>query len=193
MLDLNRREHLLNTSLKVFNQYGYHRVGIDFILKEAVMSKKTMYKHFRSKNELILAVLQKQNTQLLDNLSDFINTTAHTPLTRLQAVFVFINNWIQSDDFYGCMFTSAVSEFPEENSPIREVSKQFKYTLNDFIFELCEHAKLNHPRLLAEELTMLIDGATVIAQVRPEKRASDAFIRSANNLIHVYTPVKGKV
>lgn len=186
MVDLSRREHLINTSLNLFNQSGYHGVGIDLILKEAKVSKKTMYKYFRSKQELIVAVLEKQDSELRSQLMNDVDDSGIDALTHLEKVFDVFSILMKDNNFYGCMFVSAVSEYPEAISPIRDISQQFKASLHDYILDLCKKSKLNTPILVAAELSMLIDGAVAIAQVTPEIDAGGTLKRAANNIIESY-------
>ena len=186
MVDLSRREHLINISLNLFNQYGYHGVGIDLILKDAKVSKKTMYKYFRSKQELIVAVLEKQDSLLRSQLINEVDDSEKVALAYLEKVFHVFGSLMKDNNFYGCMFVSAVSEYPEVTSPIRDISQQFKASLHDYILDLCKKSQLKTPQLVAAELSMLIDGAVAIAQVTPNTDASGTLQRAANNIIAFY-------
>ena len=160
-----RREHLIDTAIGLFGQYGYHATGIDRILSEAGVSKKTLYAHFRSKKELILAALRKYDGLFRNDFMRRVDRLGSTPREKLLAVFDVAESWFSENNFFGCMFINAIGEYSELDSPIREVSKQFKRSLRDYIKTLCLQAGAGDPDALADQLALILEGATVTAQV----------------------------
>ncbi|MEJ2122142.1 MAG: TetR/AcrR family transcriptional regulator [Alphaproteobacteria bacterium] len=160
-----RREQLLDTAITLFARHGYHAVGIDTILKCAGVSKKTLYRHFRSKDELILAALRKYDGRFRNAFMRQVEARAAEPRGRLLAVFDVAADWFEADNFYGCMFVNAVGEYAEAETPIRRACRDFKAEMRRYIEDLCRQAGAPEPATLAAELALLLEGAIVTAQV----------------------------
>lgn len=167
-----RREHLIDTAMTLFAEHGFHATGIDTILEKAGVSKKTLYHHFRSKDELILAALRKYDGLFRNNFMRQVEALAQTPRDRLLAIFDVGEQWFQQNNFYGCMFINAVAEFSASDTPIREVCREFKGLVRGYIQSICEQAGATDAALLAEELALLFEGAIVTSQIAQESGRS---------------------
>lgn len=178
-----RRQHLIEVAIDLFNQYGYHATGIDLILEKAKVSKRTLYVHFRSKDELILAALRHYDGLFRNHFMTQVEKSAKTPLERLLAVYQVAQEWFMQNNFYGCMFINAIGEYSEDDSPIREVCKEFKRLMRAYILELCQEAGLAEPDELANELSLLLEGAIVTAQVTKNPEAAAVARNAANTII----------
>ena len=168
-----RREHLIDTAIVLFAEHGYHATGIDAILAAAGVSKKTLYRHFRSKDELILAALKKYDGLFRNDFMRQVESRAETPRGRLLAVFDVAADWFRQNNFYGCMYINAIGEYAAPDTPIRQVCKEFKALMRRYIENLCVDLRVPDPAGLAEELALLLEGAIVTAQVS-ETRARAA-------------------
>ena len=168
-----RREHLIDTAIVLFAEHGYHATGIDAILAAAGVSKKTLYRHFRSKDELILAALKKYDGLFRNDFMRQVEARAETPRGRLLAVFDVAADWFRQNNFYGCMYINAIGEYAAPDTPIRQVCKEFKALMRRYIENLCVDLRVPDPAGLAEELALLLEGAIVTAQVS-ETRARAA-------------------
>lgn len=178
MTSSDRREHLIDTAIRLFAAHGFHATGIDTILKESGVSKKTLYRHFRSKEELILGALRKYDGQFRNGFMREVEAVADTPYDRLLAVFDVAQDWFQQNSFYGCMFINAVGEYSAPDTPIRQACKDFKTMMRGYIVGLCRDLKVRDPEELADEIAMLLEGAIVTAQVS-QSRAHAAQVAKA--------------
>ena len=160
-----RREHLIDTAIDLFAERGYHATGIDTILETSGVSKKTLYRHFRSKDELILAALKKYDGRFRNNFMRQVEERAEAPRDRLLAVFDVAAAWFSRNDFYGCMYINAVGEYSDPDSPIRLVCKEFKALMRRYFEDLCAALPAPDPPALADELALLLEGSIVTAQV----------------------------
>lgn len=163
-----RREHLIDTAIDLFGEHGYHATGIDTILEKSGVSKKTLYRHFRSKDELILAALKKYDGLFRNSFMRQVEEKAESPQGRLLAVFDVAAAWFGQNNFYGCMYINAVGEYSDPDSPIRLVCKEFKALMRRYIEDLCTALPAADPAGLAEELALLLEGSIVTAQVSQE-------------------------
>lgn len=160
-----RREQLIDTAIALFAKHGFHATGIDTILETSGVSKKTLYRHFRSKDELILAALQKYDGLFRNSFMRQVEERASTPRGRLLAVFDVAAEWFAQNTFYGCMFINAVGEYSDPDTPIRQVCRAFKGMMRRYIEGQCIALGAPDPAALADELALLLEGATVTAQV----------------------------
>ncbi|GAB4198236.1 MAG: TetR/AcrR family transcriptional regulator [Wenzhouxiangellaceae bacterium] len=183
----SRREHLINVAIELFSEHGFHATGIDRILETAGVSKKTLYNHFRSKDELILAALRHYDGLSRNHFMAQVKKSADTPRGRLLAIFEVSRDWFMQNNFYGCIFINAVGEYAEEGNAIRQVCREYKRMMREFILELCQQAELANPEELAKELALLLEGAIVTAQVSGNADAAETAQRAAAVLINQAT------
>ena len=187
-----RREHLIDTAIALFAEHGYHATGIDTILAAAGVSKKTLYRHFRSKEELILAALKKYDGLFRNDFMRQVEARADTPRGRLLAIFDVAADWFRRNNFYGCMYINAIGEYAATDTPIRQVCKEFKALMRRHVEDLCVELGAADPAGLAEELALLLEGAIVTAQVSgTRERAARVAAAAAAVLIGQATGMAG--
>lgn len=183
-----RRDHIIEVAIELFCEHGFHATGVDTIMRAAKVSKKTLYNHFRSKDELILAALRQYDGVFRNNFMKEVERLADTPRARLLAIFDAAERWFDSQNFFGCMFVNVVGEYSDPNSPMREVSKNFKQMLRRYIFELSRQAGANSPDMLADEIALLFEGAIVTAQVAGHSRGAVTAKNVAQQLLATHLP-----
>jgi AcrR family transcriptional regulator len=183
MTNSSRREHLIKTALKLFSRYGFHAVGIDTILKESGVAKRTLYNHFKSKDELILASLRHYDEKFRNFFMRAVEGNADNPKDRLLAVFDVAEQWFKQDDFYGCIFVGAAGEYPEEGTPIHNISREYKRLILAYIRSLAKEAELEKPDQLAEQLLLLLEGAITMAQINNSSLSASQAKSAAKVLI----------
>ena len=163
-MESSRRDHLVKTALDLFYREGFHSTGIDKILRESGVAKMTLYKHFRSKDDLILAALQERDHQFREWFAKEIDSRAKSPTEKLLATFDVFEAWF-SGDFRGCLFVNASAEFSDKNESIHQFSGEHKKFVIKYMTDLAKEADLAEPGSLAFHLAMLIEGAIVMAHV----------------------------
>jgi AcrR family transcriptional regulator len=157
----SKRDQLIETAWNLFYRDGYHATGIDRILAESSVAKMTLYHHFRSKEELILAVLEKRGRETLESLRQFLDAKNRSPEKRLEAVFDWLVAWIESKEFRGCAFLKAMAEYQNLDDPIHQAALAHKTALTAEITHLVAVAGLKKPKNLPEQLSLLTEGAIV--------------------------------
>ncbi len=180
---LSRRDHLMAVARDLFMEHGFHGTGIDRILGEAGVSKKTLYTHFRSKEELILAVLREHDGTFRNYFMREVEQSSPEPRTRLMAVFDVAEAWFETPSFFGCVFINAVGEYSEADTPIRNACRDFKRQMTEYIIRLSKEAGAPDYASLGNQLSLLLEGAIVTAQVNDKKLAIDAAKSAADVLI----------
>jgi AcrR family transcriptional regulator len=180
----DRRQHLVDTALKLFYRHGFHATGIDTILAEAGVAKMTLYKHFKSKDELILAVLRRRDELFRNWFMREVERRGRTAPERLLALFDVYDAWLHDEGTtHGCLFINATAEFAAQDDPIHTAAAHTKQLVLGYVRELATAAGADHPDTLARQLVLLLEGATVTAQVTGNRDAADEARQAAEILI----------
>ena len=164
------RDRLIDTAIALFNRYGFHATGVDRIVAVAKVAKKTLYAHFPSKEDLIIAALTRKRTAFADKFLPSVLATSDDPRTRLLSLFELAKSWFADPDFYGCIFVNAAVEYSEPGHPINACAREFKTLLRGFALEQAQAGGAADPEALADQIALLFEGATTVAQVsaRPD-------------------------
>jgi AcrR family transcriptional regulator len=178
-----KRDQLLATAWKLFYRDGYRAVGIDTLLEKAGVAKMTLYNHFASKEELIVAVLEQRSRNLLAAVDEAIAKSGRVPARQLSAVFEGLKAWFASDEFKGCAFIRALSEYPEPDHPIHQAAWRHKRAMNARIRTIVESAGARDPAALADTISLLIDGSIVAAHATSSTAPADSARAAAANLL----------
>ena len=178
-----KRQELIETAIRLFAEFGFHNTGIDRIAREANVSKKTMYHHFRSKEELILAALRHHDGLFRNQFMKTVNAMTALPRDRLLAIFDVAETWFGGPGFHGCMFINAIGEYASRDAAIGEACRAFKEQMVTFVEELAVAAGARDPRDLAESLSLLLEGAIVTAQVAGRPQSASTAKNAARVLI----------
>ena len=151
------------------------------MIAEAGIAKTTLYRHFPSKEDLIVAVLKRIDEQFRDDMRASVDRAASEPEQKLLATFDFLETWFKDKSFYGCPFISAASEYCERGSPVFQEASIHKRLLVAYFEELARAAGLDQPQRAAEEVNLLQEGAIAVAHVtgdwRTARKAKDAAAR----------------
>lgn len=188
MSESTRKEQLIETALRLFSREGFQAVGIDRLLAEAGVAKMTLYKHFRSKDELVLAVLRRRDEGWREWLHRSIEARASDPRGRLLAVFDALAEWFADPDFRGCLFINVVAEYGGANEGARALAAEHKRLMVEDLRALCEAAGAKDAGSLAERLALLVEGAIVVAQVCGRVEAARDAKSAAEMLLMQHLP-----
>lgn len=178
-----KRAHLMATAQRLFYRDGYRIVGIDTLLAEAGVAKMTLYNHFPSKDDLIVAVIEKLDAEVRAALTRAVDAAGNSPTRRLLAVFDWLAAWFKSDDFKGCGFIRALSEFPDPEHPVHQAAWRHKQAVNDLLRQLVADAGVKHPAELANVLSLLVDGAILSAHSTGSAAAATTAKATAASLL----------
>jgi AcrR family transcriptional regulator len=174
---MNRKEHLVKTAQNLFYKQGIRSTGIDTVLSESGVAKKTLYNHFKSKDELIIATLQRRDQQFMDMLrmgvqKYSLEQAGDQRLCRVFAFFDALSEWIKSENFSGCMFINASAEYPRKTDPVHVACTNHKRLVIQFIEELLSNGNFKNSYNLAKCMALLADGAIVNAHTANDLNAA---------------------
>jgi AcrR family transcriptional regulator len=160
-----KREELVETALDLFNRDGFHATGIDRILAEAGVAKMTLYHHFRSKDELILAALRLRDERFRNEFMRGVEKKSDDPKQRLLALFEVLEELFCTRGPAGCTFINACAEYADPDCAIHRAAAEHKRMVLDYVSEIATRAGAREPESLAAQLCILIDGVIVTSQV----------------------------
>ncbi len=170
-----KRDVLIRTASDLFGRQGYRAVGIDTVLAAAGVAKMTLYKHFRSKEELIVAVLEQRGDAIATDLSERIAAapaSPENPSAPILAVFDWLADVVRSPDFHGCLFIKAASEYPDPQDLPRQAAVAFKKSCGTLLERLCRELPAADPQALARQLQLLMEGVLVLAFLQRNSQAA---------------------
>jgi AcrR family transcriptional regulator len=157
------RERIIRTARELFRKHGIRGVGVDTIAEQAGTNKMTLYRHFGSKDDLIIACLRDVAGEADAIWADFDTTYPNDPMAQLHA-WVRIGAECAVGDARGCDMANAAVELAESDHPARHVIEEFKTDQRDRLAKLCRAAGIVKADLLADTLSLLIEGARVSRQ-----------------------------
>ncbi|MCH4546372.1 TetR/AcrR family transcriptional regulator [Rhizobium changzhiense] len=166
-----KRQHIVETAYRLFKRDGFHATGIDKIIAEAAVAKMTMYRHFPSKDGLIVEVLDWRAERFKRQL-DRLAEASLSPQESILAIFDWHERWFDSPDFHGCLFQHALAEFGEPKHVVFEAVTRQKRDLQERLQRiLAQSIPEDRAKQAAMSLFMLIEGATLLAQMAQGKEA----------------------
>jgi AcrR family transcriptional regulator len=158
------RERILDTAYELFSHRGIHDVGIDELIERAGVAKATLYKHFSSKDELVLAFLeQREQIWTYGWVEQEARRRGATPEEQLLAIFDLFDEWFQGDDFEGCSFVNTLLEFGDLAHPVGRASADYLENIRSIIRSLALEAGLRDPGDFALSWHILMKGSIVQA------------------------------
>ena len=160
-----KRQHLVSVATELFNRFGYRAVGIDQVIAESGVAKTTLYRHFPSKDDLIVAVLQGIDEAFRESMRTYVDKKAESGVVALLATFDFLAEWFADDAFFGCPFINAAGEYGDRNSPVFHAAILHKRLMVAYFEELARSAGLADPKQIGEEINLLHEGAIAVAHI----------------------------
>ena len=190
-MSVSKRDHLVSTALQLFSQQGFRATGIDLVLKEAGVAKKTLYNHFESKDDLIIAALQKRDEDFMAKMRTSIARLAPQQegdprMARILAFFDGLDEWFRSDSFNGCTFVNASAEYPRSDCPIHQACEEHKSLVMATLEELLTDLNLSDTTLVARQVALLADGAIVNAHTGGDIAAAGYAKLATQRLLESY-------
>jgi len=185
--ELRPRDRILGTARDLFHRHGYRGVGVDAIAEAAGTNKMTLYRHFGSKDDLIVECLHGLAEEADAVWARFEATHPGDPAAQLHE-WVRFGAECAISDARGCDMVNAAVELTEAGHPARRVIEDFKTDQRDRLVRLCRAAGATQAELLADTLWLLLEGARVSRQSVGAEGPSARFIRMAEAIIAAFLP-----
>jgi AcrR family transcriptional regulator len=159
------RGRLVATAVELFYRHGFNAVGLDRVIEEAGVTKTTFYKHFDSKNDLMVAAVEMRDVWALDAWRQAQSLGGNEARAQLLALFDVLDVWFNDEDFGGCMFLNVASEFPNPHDPVHRAAAKHKVANWEMVRDLADRAGAVGPESFADLYMIAFEGALVLRQV----------------------------
>ncbi|MDW5593105.1 TetR/AcrR family transcriptional regulator [Conexibacter stalactiti] len=179
--DSEARDRLLGTASAIFYAEGINSVGVDRIVSQSAVTRATFYRHFASKQDLVLAYLQAAHDAIEAGFASLVET--HEPDRLLEAVCEDIVGQIEQPGFHGCAFICAAAEFEDPDDPIRRAVVAHRDWFLGAVRDAFGAAGHEHPEEAARQYVMLRDGAMVGGHLGDPALVARTFRRSVGELL----------
>ncbi|OAM51591.1 TetR family transcriptional regulator [Methylovorus sp. MM2] len=175
---LNMRSKILAVASGLFEERGIHASGVDTIIAESGIAKATLYKHFPSKNQLIMAFLQDKSEKFYAWLDGKLSSKNVSPRESLIELCELIEQWLSNPDSHGLPFHIASVEFPAPEHPVNQYSVTLAKELQAYLAKMATNAGVKDAETLSQQLTIIFEGAALVERLSPgsgaAKRAKEA-------------------
>jgi AcrR family transcriptional regulator len=158
------RQRILDNAYELFSRRGIRAVGIEEVISRSAVAKATLYRHFPSKDALVLAFLEQREQLWTRQLVEAgASERGATPEERLLAIFDVFHDWFQREDYEGCSFINVLLETADRHHPIGAASAHYLENIRAIVRGLAEEAELRDPEAFALSWHILMKGAIVQA------------------------------
>jgi AcrR family transcriptional regulator len=158
------RERLVTAAYELFARQGVQAVGVDAIIERSGVARQTLYRHFGSKQELVLAFLERrEEVWTYGWLATEVHRRERDPRRRLLAIFDVFDEWFRDPDFEGCSFINVMLEYPAPDHPLHQAAASYLARIRGFLTELATDAGIADPGGFARQWHILMKGSIVAA------------------------------
>lgn len=183
-MSVTTRDRLIDAAIDLFYHHGYNAIGLDRILDAVGITKTAFYKHFDSKDALILAALERRDQHDIDELVTLMRERAPLgPKAQLLAIFDLLVQWFRDENFRGCMFMTAAIEFPMPHDPIHMMAEKHGANLLSAIASVAGQAGVADPAALAEQLMLIVRGALAARHISMDVSSAEVGYMTAEALL----------
>jgi AcrR family transcriptional regulator len=179
------RERILETAYELFSHRGIRGVGVDEVIGRAGVAKATLYRHFPSKDDLVVAFLELRERRWTQG---FVVTEARrrgaTPEDQLLAIFDVFDEWFRNNDFEACSFINTLLELRAQH-PAGRAAVEHLANVKSFVQTLAEETGLREPAAFAHSFLIVMKGS-IIAAAEGDADAARRGASIARLLVHEY-------
>jgi len=176
------RDRILDTAFRLFYARGIRAVGVDLIIAESGVAKATFYKHYRSKDELVLAYLDKVDGIWTGQLRAAAEAAGPEPAAQLVGLFDALGSACRRDGYRGCAFINAAAE-AMPGTPVHDRTVAHKQSVLAWVRDLATRAGAADPDALARSLALLLDGGLADGALAADPAAPAAAKAAARQLV----------
>ena len=180
---LDVRERILECASTLFYRQGVRAVGVDLVVEKAGVAKTSLYRHFRTKDDLVVAFLQREDVDFWTTWDGVAAKHANDPAAELEAHMHWIGERLSRSNYRGCPQINVSAEFPEQDHPARQVARSHMHGLRARLDAIARRLDVARPDDLAAQLALLINGAFVSSELLATDDATRILLSSTHALI----------
>ncbi len=191
---------VLATASRLFYAHGVRAVGVERIVAESGVAKTSLYRHFHTKDDLIVAFLEREDREFWTQWNEVVNVVEDNPTRELMTLLHWIGQRVSRGGYRGCPQINVAAEFSDPNHPARKIRARHKATMFERLHTLVSRIGPSRPEDVAYQLALIIDGAftsdgrlsrvgaTRILQSAARSLIDGAWVRGARSRAHAKLP-----
>jgi len=177
------RERILQTASRLFYTRGVRAVGIDVVIAEAGVAKTSLYRHFRTKDELVVAFLEREDLDFWATWEGAASAHADDPMAELEAHARWIGDKLARANYRGCPQINVAAEFAESDHPARVFAQAHMQALRARLADLARRLGARRPQELAAQLALAINGAFVSSGLLSPEESTRVLLNAVRALV----------
>jgi AcrR family transcriptional regulator len=177
------RERILQCASNLFYRQGVRAVGVDLVVAQAGVAKTSLYRHFRTKDDLIVAFLEREDVDFWSTWDGIAAQHANDPAGELDAHVRWIGERLSRSNYRGCPQINVAAEFPEQDHPARHVARAHMQGLRSRLDAIAKRLNVAQPDVLAAQLALLINGAFVSSELLATDDATQILLKAVHALV----------
>ncbi|MDQ2780816.1 MAG: TetR/AcrR family transcriptional regulator [Pseudomonadota bacterium] len=163
----------MRTASTLFYERGVRAVGVDLVVQEAAVAKTSLYRYFPTKDDLIVAFLEREDLEFWGQWDGVAKEYLDDPAGELDAHMRWIGARVARSNYRGCPQINVAAEFAEQGHPARQISQRHMQALRNRLQEIAKRLHVSRPEQLAAQLAVLINGAFVSSDLLGAEEATD--------------------
>ena len=189
------RERLVAAAVELFYRHGFAAVGVDRVIAAAGVTKTTFYKHFESKDDLMVAAVRRRDEWESAAWQRAVRQLAGDPPTaagQFLAALDVMDRWFNDPDFHGCMYLNTAVEFPNPHDPVHQAAAVHQRRMRDHWRDVARAggADAAAAETVADCFTALLQGALVMRQALGRDDAARVVRPAVEQLLRAYLPAE---
>jgi AcrR family transcriptional regulator len=182
-------DRIFETARELFYREGIRAVGVDEIVTKAGVTKPSLYRSYKSKDELVAAVLREVEVGFWDRFDAAEVLHPHDPKAQMVAYFQGLADRSGGDDYRGCNLSNAVVEYPDRQHAGRMVSQEHKQLLRDRLRAKAVEMGASDSKVVGDAMMLLIEGVFTSSQMFDgDDKPAKAVVGAVKALIAAYCP-----
>ena len=177
------RQRILATASTLFYERGVRAVGVDLVVEQSGVAKTSLYRHFRTKDDLVVAFLEREDVSFWSQWDEVSARHADDPVAELEAHLRWVAKRLARANYRGCPQINVAAEFAEAEHPARGVSRQHMQALRKRLTELARALGAARPAELGAQLGLLVNGAFVSSSMIAPDEATRVLLASGRALL----------
>lgn len=157
--ELDTAARVLATASRLFYAHGVRAVGVEWIVAESGVAKTSLYRHFRTKDDLIAAFLEREDREFWMQWDEVVNAAGSDPMRELMALLDWIGQRVSREGYRGCPQINVAAEFSDRDHPSRRIRARHKAAMFERLETLVRRIGATDAEDVAHQIALLIDGA----------------------------------
>ena len=158
-------DKILIAAAELFYCNGFSQVSINEVIANSKVSRRTFYRYFPSKDELIVEVMRFQAKQWLKDFEEEVSKRASSPREMILSSLDVLLEWYESPEFHGCPFIKAALEVADISHPVNQIVVTARQSVRTYIFKLALEANIPKPEIFSQQYLLLMGGSILMASI----------------------------